>query len=100
MGNSQFGSLLLNIPQKLNSSDKSNNLMCGMTESEGLEGWKCETSDRLSLTVEKKTLYYKESGQQAKVDAVFANTAHMETARLTSDNLTFGLRPKQHLSEL
>lgn len=39
----------------------------------------------------------KESGQHAKVDALFANTAHMETPQLTFANLTFGLRPGKAL---
>lgn len=63
----------------------------------GCENWKCEASEASSLPEEtKKPLHYekkKESGQHAKVDALFANTAHMETPQLTFANLTFGLRP-------
>lgn len=51
---------------------------------------------RLSQKRQKKKpsiMKKKESGQHAKVDALFANTAHMETPQLTFANLTFGLRP-------
>lgn len=57
----------------------------------------CETLEKqtLPLTQREKKYSLKESGQHAKVDTLFANTAHMETPRLTFANLTIGLQPRQ-----
>lgn len=93
------GSFLFDIPQKLDCSGKSNNLMYGIMESAAeFARIGSVKPQRDCLSQQRKTSINK-SGQRAKVDALFANTAqHMETPWQTFTNLTVGLRPKQ-LSE-
>lgn len=89
------GSFLFDVPQKLDCSGKSNNLMYGIMES-AAEFAKIGSvkPQRDCLSQQRKTSINK-SGQLAKVDALFANTAqHMETPWQTFTNLTVGLKAK------